>query len=141
MSGVESFFFSSRRRHTRCALVTGVQTCALPICVIRYAPPELELKAESPHLADLPRSLTTALKQWTGVSWVVRYGQGEAAPSLREQERMAAERAKAELVAHPMVKAARDVFPDAELFGFSGAAVGKVYAIQNLADTLKTTER
>src|SRR3546814_3701789 len=36
------FFFSSRRRHTRCALVTGVQTCALPICalglrqVVRY---------------------------------------------------------------------------------------------------------
>src|SRR3546814_5707504 len=26
------FFFASRRRHTRCALVTGVQTCALPIC-------------------------------------------------------------------------------------------------------------
>src|SRR6184192_353740 len=25
------FFFSSRRRHTRCRLVTGVQTCALPI--------------------------------------------------------------------------------------------------------------
>src|SRR3546814_7243700 len=25
------FFFSSMRRHTRCALVTGVQTCALPI--------------------------------------------------------------------------------------------------------------
>src|SRR3546814_17636502 len=25
------FFFSSRRRQTRCALVTGVQTCALPI--------------------------------------------------------------------------------------------------------------
>src|SRR3546814_10442069 len=29
---VSFFFFSSRRRHTRCALVTGVQTCALPIC-------------------------------------------------------------------------------------------------------------
>src|SRR3546814_5423339 len=28
-------FFSSRRRHTRCALVTGVQTCALPICFFR----------------------------------------------------------------------------------------------------------
>src|SRR3546814_9302960 len=26
-------FFSSRRRHTRCALVTGVQTCALPIYI------------------------------------------------------------------------------------------------------------
>src|SRR3546814_2263620 len=30
--GLLRFFFSSRRRHTRCALVTGVQTCALPIC-------------------------------------------------------------------------------------------------------------
>src|SRR3546814_10727147 len=29
--GCSMFFFSSRRRHTRCALVTGVQTCALPI--------------------------------------------------------------------------------------------------------------
>src|SRR3546814_774250 len=27
-------FFSSRTRHTRCALVTGVQTCALPICFV-----------------------------------------------------------------------------------------------------------
>src|SRR3546814_7471120 len=31
------FFVSSRRRHTRCALVTGVQTCALPICTSRTA--------------------------------------------------------------------------------------------------------
>src|SRR3546814_6329926 len=31
MSFLLFFFFSSRRRHTRCALVTGVQTCALPI--------------------------------------------------------------------------------------------------------------
>src|SRR3546814_6485883 len=36
------FFFSSRRRHTRCALVTGVQTCALPISlafVVWISPP------------------------------------------------------------------------------------------------------
>src|SRR3546814_4315012 len=31
------FFFASRRRHTRCALVTGVQTCALPICKRKLA--------------------------------------------------------------------------------------------------------
>src|SRR3546814_6379315 len=30
-------FFSSRIRHTRCALVTGVQTCALPICLIPFS--------------------------------------------------------------------------------------------------------
>src|SRR3546814_20042160 len=33
-------FFSSRRRHTRCALVTGVQTCALPISDGWRLPPE-----------------------------------------------------------------------------------------------------
>src|SRR3546814_1380116 len=32
------FVFSSRRRHTRCALVTGVQTCALPICLFLSSP-------------------------------------------------------------------------------------------------------
>src|SRR3546814_6743848 len=31
--GMCLFFFSSRRRHTRCALVTGVQTCALPLAL------------------------------------------------------------------------------------------------------------
>src|SRR3546814_7787024 len=39
------FFFSSRRRHTRCALVTGVQTCALPIFV------ELTQAADKLHIA------------------------------------------------------------------------------------------
>src|SRR6184192_1942108 len=32
------FFFSSRRRHTRCRLVTGVQTCALPISRLAHRP-------------------------------------------------------------------------------------------------------
>src|SRR3546814_4228503 len=36
------FFFSSRRRHTRCALVTGVQTCALPILKGEAAFDEIE---------------------------------------------------------------------------------------------------
>src|SRR3546814_16345016 len=34
---LEVFFFSSRGRHTRCALVTGVQTCALPISQVERA--------------------------------------------------------------------------------------------------------
>src|SRR3546814_10423005 len=34
------YFFSSRRRHARCALVTGVQTCALPISIIVYFEPD-----------------------------------------------------------------------------------------------------
>src|SRR3546814_17383872 len=39
MTIVMFFFFSSRRRHTRCALVTGVQTCALPICTTTHCSP------------------------------------------------------------------------------------------------------
>src|SRR3546814_6652162 len=44
---VACFFFSSRRRHTRCALVTGVQTCALPIWALPRG-------GHHPH-PDLPR--------------------------------------------------------------------------------------
>src|SRR3546814_4875528 len=44
------FFFSSRRRHTRCALVTGVQTCALPIFIFMNA-------------ADSMRDLTTMVHE------------------------------------------------------------------------------
>src|SRR3546814_10085932 len=50
--GLLFFFFSSRRRHTRCALVTGVQTCALPIW---FGPPQtpfvLSLSKHRPPLA------------------------------------------------------------------------------------------
>src|SRR3546814_3505727 len=46
-------FFSSRRRHTRCALVTGVQTCALPISreyYINDAGSQVDTLARSAHL-------------------------------------------------------------------------------------------
>src|SRR3546814_7009361 len=48
------FFFSSRRRHTRCALVTGVQTCALPISGA------LAVAAACPAGVDQPAIDTTA---------------------------------------------------------------------------------
>src|SRR3546814_7426049 len=44
------FFFSSRRRHTSCALVTGVQTCALPICTWAVAIPGWLLVASMPSV-------------------------------------------------------------------------------------------
>src|SRR3546814_10135766 len=49
------FFFSSRRRHTRCALVTGVQTCALPIS------PVVQM-----HAARLPVSHRVPVKRLIG---------------------------------------------------------------------------
>src|SRR3546814_9597041 len=46
------FFFSSRSWHTGCALVPGVQTCALPICAMRLLD-RLQRLAERPDLVDL----------------------------------------------------------------------------------------
>src|SRR3546814_5630956 len=45
------FFFSSRRRHTRCALVTGVQTCALPIFL--FAIKDVILEADLERFFDV----------------------------------------------------------------------------------------
>src|SRR3546814_15025575 len=50
------FLFSSRRRHTRCALVTGVQTCALPILVSHEYLREIETRV-SPRTTWCPRGL------------------------------------------------------------------------------------
>src|SRR3546814_2784620 len=64
------FFFSSRRRHTRCALVTGVQTCALPISVC-IAMAVLAMAgggvayAVSGTAQDRPAATATAQKQTT----------------------------------------------------------------------------
>src|SRR3546814_6273920 len=55
------FFFSSRRRHTRCALVTGVQTCALPI----YASVERFEKAGGTPLTA-PRAIPYATEKGPG---------------------------------------------------------------------------
>src|SRR3546814_7423956 len=47
------FFFSSRRRHTRCALVTGVQTCALPICSPAALTSSSPAQRADPYVATL----------------------------------------------------------------------------------------
>src|SRR3546814_11937516 len=47
------FFFSSRRQHTRCALVTGVQTCALPISRVVLALAGLRVRGLDDRLEDV----------------------------------------------------------------------------------------
>src|SRR3546814_11381548 len=54
-SPVFCFFFSSRRRHTRCALVTGVQTCALPIYRFEVELPEIRAVLVNLHTAVIGR--------------------------------------------------------------------------------------
>src|SRR3546814_2857650 len=84
------FFFSSRRRHTRCALVTGVQTCALPIY---FASVDIVFCALPHGLSqDLVRQLPAHLKVVDlGADFRLRdpqdyrkwYGLDHAAPELQ----------------------------------------------------------
>src|SRR3546814_5662476 len=64
------FFFSSRRRHTRCALVTGVQTCALPISFFDHRPLR-RLRAESGDLAGRQPMLFTTTRLAMALSQVI----------------------------------------------------------------------
>src|SRR3546814_6841149 len=60
------FFFSSRRRHTRCALVTGVQTCALPISSRDRRPGLDRLLVEGPIFALAPETFRTHRPEMSG---------------------------------------------------------------------------
>src|SRR3546814_6763419 len=69
------FFFSSRRRHTRCALVTGVQTCALPIS----DPPHQEnCRKLEEHVAEKEATDTEAIYTGIKAEISVHRGRGEA---------------------------------------------------------------
>src|SRR3546814_5265967 len=66
------FFFSSRRRHTSCALVTGVQTCALPICdgrrKIRFDPQKLSPTEKRDRL-ELTEKKDLHLREGDRIRW------------------------------------------------------------------------
>src|SRR3546814_20823864 len=79
------FFFSSRRRHTRCALVTGVQTCALPISR-RY-----RLKAGSELVETVGASAPAKISQpdlTQSLSWEQGLINFDREPLARAVERM-----------------------------------------------------
>jgi|TARA_R110002126_G_scaffold10236_47_gene46320 DNA polymerase-3 subunit gamma/tau len=64
--------------------------------------------------ADI-RKIADALKQETGREWTINQGQGEAQPSLVEQEQQARDAERQAILDAPMVKAAFEAFPDAIL--------------------------
>jgi DNA polymerase-3 subunit gamma/tau len=79
------------------------------------APPELVVRPVKPLSGDLPRDLAAGLKSITGETWEVSASDEPAQPSLLEQEKMQAERLRQSVLETPIVKAAFETFPDAEL--------------------------
>jgi DNA polymerase-3 subunit gamma/tau len=87
--------------------------------LVRYAPPELVLKPSRPLGGDWTRELAAVLKSLTGTSWQVSLSDEAGEPSLLDQEKMAEERVRADVLADPNVRAVIDAFPDAELESYS----------------------
>ena len=87
--------------------------------LVRYAPPELILKPTKPLGGDWPRHLALELKGLTGTSWQVMLSDEAGEPSLLDQEKIAEERVRANVLADPNVRAVMDAFPDSELESFS----------------------
>jgi DNA polymerase-3 subunit gamma/tau len=87
--------------------------------LIRFAPPELVLKPMRPMGTDWPRDLANALKDVTGKAWQVSLSDEPGEPSLLDQEKMAEERVRSDVLADPSVRAAFEAFPDATLESFA----------------------
>ncbi len=88
--------------------------------LVRYAPPELVLKPSRPLGGDWPRELAAQLKTITGATWQISLSDETGEPSLLDQEKIAEERVRADVLADPAVSAVMDAFPDAQLESFDG---------------------
>jgi DNA polymerase-3 subunit gamma/tau len=87
--------------------------------LVRYDPPELVLKPMRPLGGDWPRELGAGLKAVTGANWRVMLSDESGEPSLLDQEKIAEERVRSDVLADPNVRAVMDAFPDAELESYS----------------------
>jgi len=83
--------------------------------LVSFAPSELVLKPLKPLGPDFPRELALAAKEATGSSWQIRLTDEGGSPSLLQQEQMAEERMRAEVLEEPNVRALLDEFPEATL--------------------------
>jgi DNA polymerase III subunit gamma/tau len=87
--------------------------------LISYAPSALAIRPVKPLASDFGRDLAAALKALTGSIWQVRVADEPAQPTLLEQEKAEAERLRQDVLESPVVKAAFEAFPEAELAGYS----------------------
>src|SRR3546814_2295587 len=78
------FCFSSRRRHTRCALVTGVQTCALPI-FLALTQLQQQTQTALPQKEFLQRIDSYADRTLSLVDGFVQLARAEAAPLAHQR--------------------------------------------------------
>jgi DNA polymerase III subunit gamma/tau len=101
--------------------------------VITLAPGTLTYAVAAGFSGDPGPDLRDALLKVTGERWTVSRGEGEGAPSLREQDEAVKAAADAERRSHPLVEAALAAFPDAEFV--AEAETSRAAGNRNLSQT------
>ncbi|MBI1365833.1 MAG: DNA polymerase III subunit gamma/tau [Alphaproteobacteria bacterium] len=76
--------------------------------LISFAPGRIEMRLNERAPADLAGRLTQRLKEWTGEQWIVTLAAEGGAPTMRDAR-------TAEVMAHPLVQKALEIFPGAEV--------------------------
>jgi DNA polymerase-3 subunit gamma/tau len=101
-------------RHGRHILAVQLQGVRL----ISFAPPEIVVSAARPIPADFVANLANEMRELTGRVWKVSTDGAAGDPSINEREAAAKDAARNAVLDHPIVKAAFEAFPDAELEGW-----------------------
>ena len=87
--------------------------------LVRFAPGELVLKPTRPLGPDWPRDVAASLKGITGATWRVSLSDEPSEPSLLDQEKIAEQRVRSDVLSDPNVRAVLDSFPEATLESFA----------------------
>ncbi|MES2444727.1 MAG: DNA polymerase III subunit gamma/tau [Pseudomonadota bacterium] len=106
-------FLEEKRRY---GLAEQVRHLLRPI---RFEGTEIEFAASKPLPQDFVRELSAALREITGKNWKLLTGSDTGGKTLREQQAADEAADRAAVLASPMVAAAMEAFPDAELIGWS----------------------
>src|SRR3546814_5007928 len=117
------FFFSSRRRHTRCALVTGVQTCALPIYI-----------GEHLHVADI--AIVGEMRLEQSQLQIGLHAGRAVLIGFFDRSRPGQQAMRVETVAHPEIGAARSEEHTSELQSLMRISYA-VFCLKKKKDTRK----
>jgi DNA polymerase III subunit gamma/tau len=87
--------------------------------LVRYSPGVLVIRPVKPLPSDFVRDIGAALKAAFGTNWDVSTSDEAAEPSLLQQEKSVEQAARDAILAAPLVKAAFEAFPDAELINYN----------------------
>jgi DNA polymerase-3 subunit gamma/tau len=83
--------------------------------IVSYQPPEIVLSGTRPIAADTLSETAAALRTITGVAWKLSLLDAPGEPTLKEAQDAIAEAERQAVLASPIVQAAMEAFPDAEL--------------------------